>query len=423
MLQRGRTGKLPTPRWKKWGWWFTPLSVFTLGACTYWGTQHIQSQLQAKAPQILGSAGIDPTGLKFETRYRDIEVSGILPKGSNATEIREVLASYKGPDGQAFRNASVTAITSDTIQSEKIQILDTQTELRASPQSATSDISVQVTTNDGGIALQGTVPTLSHAETLLSATKLSYREDQIINNLRAAEQPASIADADKYINDLASILSNMRGHIKGAQINLDNEILSGDIYTTSTADQRLVQAIIPGDANSVEVLVRPGQEEIIFTEFVPEVPAEVAEILFAETPTSEPQFDSQDIAGTGNQVDNLQIALVDLQFEIRENVVFNSASDVLKESAYPTLDKVANALNLYPATEVEIAGHTDSDSSTAYNLELSEKRAAAVARYLSSKGVEAIRMRSIGYGESHPITTNDTEDGRAQNRRVEFWAY
>lgn len=215
----------------------------------------------------------------------------------------------------------------------------------------------------------------------------------------------------------------MRGHIKGAQINLDNEILSGDIYTTSTADQRLVQAIIPGDANSVEVLVRPGQEEIIFTEFVPEVPAEVAEILFAETPTSEPQFDSQDIAGTGNQVDNLQIALVDLQFEIRENVVFNSASDVLKESAYPTLDKVANALNLYPATEVEIAGHTDSDSSTAYNLELSERRAAVVARYLSSKGVEAIRMRSIGYGESHPITTNDTEDGRAQNRRVEFWAY
>jgi OOP family OmpA-OmpF porin len=69
---------------------------------------------------------------------------------------------------------------------------------------------------------------------------------------------------------------------------------------------------------------------------------------------------------------------------------------------------------------VEIGGHTDSIGSPQYNRSLSQRRADSVARYLSSQGVDPSHMTARGYGEDMPIADNGTEDGRAQNRRVEF---
>jgi len=84
------------------------------------------------------------------------------------------------------------------------------------------------------------------------------------------------------------------------------------------------------------------------------------------------------------------------------------------------LDKVALSLRDWPEVKVEIGGHTDSRGSETYNQKLSEKRAAAVLDYLGSKGVDAMRMTSKGYGESKPIADNAAEEGRAKNRRVEL---
>jgi len=84
------------------------------------------------------------------------------------------------------------------------------------------------------------------------------------------------------------------------------------------------------------------------------------------------------------------------------------------------LDNVASTLNQYNQTVIEVAGHTDSVGTDAYNQQLSERRANAVAGYLSSRGVGQQRMIVVGAGETHPIATNDTEAGRAQNRRVEI---
>jgi outer membrane protein OmpA-like peptidoglycan-associated protein len=69
---------------------------------------------------------------------------------------------------------------------------------------------------------------------------------------------------------------------------------------------------------------------------------------------------------------------------------------------------------------VEVGGHTDSVGSEAYNQGLSERRADAVRDYLMSKGVKASRLTARGYGESRPVASNDTEEGRAENRRVEL---
>ncbi len=97
---------------------------------------------------------------------------------------------------------------------------------------------------------------------------------------------------------------------------------------------------------------------------------------------------------------------------------FNSAE--IKPQYYPLLDRVAQILKDNPSLRVEIQGHTDSIGSEEYNQKLSLRRAQAVADYLASHGIQADRMRVTGFGESDPVASNDTEEGRAKNRRVQI---
>jgi outer membrane protein OmpA-like peptidoglycan-associated protein len=87
---------------------------------------------------------------------------------------------------------------------------------------------------------------------------------------------------------------------------------------------------------------------------------------------------------------------------------------------YPVLDKVATTLSEYSQTTVNVVGYTDSVGSDAANQTLSERRARSVAGYLQSHGVAVQRLVVSGRGEAQPVDTNDTEAGRANNRRVEI---
>ena len=100
------------------------------------------------------------------------------------------------------------------------------------------------------------------------------------------------------------------------------------------------------------------------------------------------------------------------------NFVFDSSN--LTAAAKTNLDKLAQVLVNNPDTNISIYGYTDSKGADAYNLSLSERRANAVKAYLSSKGIAGNRMKSVGMGEAEPVATNDTDAGRAENRRVEF---
>lgn len=100
------------------------------------------------------------------------------------------------------------------------------------------------------------------------------------------------------------------------------------------------------------------------------------------------------------------------------NFAFDSSE--LTSFAKTNLDKLADVLKNNPDTNINIYGHTDSKGTDEYNKALSDRRAAAVKNYLISKGVAASRMFTMGMGEAEPVATNDTDAGRAQNRRVEF---
>jgi outer membrane protein OmpA-like peptidoglycan-associated protein len=100
-------------------------------------------------------------------------------------------------------------------------------------------------------------------------------------------------------------------------------------------------------------------------------------------------------------------------------ILFDFDKSSLKAEARTNLDKLAVILNKYADTDLLVDGHTDSKGSDNYNLTLSQERAQAVANYLANLQVASTRMTLHGYGESRPIATNDTEEGRALNRRVE----
>ena len=85
-----------------------------------------------------------------------------------------------------------------------------------------------------------------------------------------------------------------------------------------------------------------------------------------------------------------------------------------------TLQQIAESLQAYPSSAIDVLGHTDATGSDTYNQGLSEQRARSVADALTSYGVNRVRIETRGYGENQPIASNDTEEGRAANRRVEI---
>jgi outer membrane protein OmpA-like peptidoglycan-associated protein len=125
----------------------------------------------------------------------------------------------------------------------------------------------------------------------------------------------------------------------------------------------------------------------------------------------------QKLEGTGVSVtrvgDNITL-------NMPSSITFATNSADLNSGFYNALGGVAMVLKEYNKTVIEVAGHTDSTGSDSYNQQLSERRASSVANYLTGQGITQQRLMTVGAGEAHPVASNDTEAGRAQNRRVEM---
>ncbi len=109
-----------------------------------------------------------------------------------------------------------------------------------------------------------------------------------------------------------------------------------------------------------------------------------------------------------------------IKVEFNEKILFAFSKSDLGEQAKTNLNNLVDVLNKYPHTNIEVQGHTDARGSDEYNMGLSERRAGTVADYLKAQGIAASRISTKGYGESAPSYSNDTDEGMAQNRRVEF---
>lgn len=102
-------------------------------------------------------------------------------------------------------------------------------------------------------------------------------------------------------------------------------------------------------------------------------------------------------------------------------ISFRSGKSTIEPSSFPVLEKVNQALKLFPDASVTVEGHTDAEGSDSANLLLSQDRADAVRQYMvSNMGLNPEKLSSVGYGESRPVTSNETEQGRAKNRRIDL---
>lgn len=110
-----------------------------------------------------------------------------------------------------------------------------------------------------------------------------------------------------------------------------------------------------------------------------------------------------------------------IKLTLGENAVrFDTNKSTLTAGAKANLDKLVSVFNQYPDTNIQIYGYTDSTGAAEYNLKLSGERASSVKSYLATKGISSSRFTTTGLGIADPIATNDTPEGRSQNRRVEF---
>jgi outer membrane protein OmpA-like peptidoglycan-associated protein len=147
------------------------------------------------------------------------------------------------------------------------------------------------------------------------------------------------------------------------------------------------------------------------TDITPAVAAATAAVAAASVAQDEQKSETKAAAA---------VSLCDLD-SINRTIHFDYASKDINDGAKKDLDIVADCLKDHPDTEVEFEGHTDSIGSKAFNQKLSEKRSDSAKVYVGAKGIDTNRMRTSGRGENDPVASNKTEDGRAQNRRVDIY--
>lgn len=195
-------------------------------------------------------------------------------------------------------------------------------------------------------------------------------------------------------------------------------LLSGNIYDRKT-DKLVaarVEANLKGEKNRITFDAARGSYER-------EIPRLGWYILSASAEgylntTDSIHADSEDLTPF---IKDLYLTPIEVGVTVRlKNIYFDFDKTTLKSESFTELNKVVNFLNENASVEIEIAGHTDSKGSDEYNADLSQGRSQSVVDYLVSQGIPEYRLSAHGYGESKPIDSNDTDDGRANNRRVEF---
>ncbi|WP_420456212.1 OmpA family protein [Rubrivirga sp.] len=227
---------------------------------------------------------------------------------------------------------------------------------------------------------------------------------------RPAALPATAEDVDAVREELGLPRSTRpRGAAPSAGVTrLDLLLLERDLL--DAIDRRLARLDLGGVSlpavAGAPVVVLPGRPQ-------PATPG---------TPTPTPATPARPVPATPGPVtvEEVERAVLETGLFRTTSVNFEFAQADLIPASTATLDVVADVLRRYPALRVEVGGHTDDRGSDATNDRLSQRRAESVASYLEASGVAANRLSAVGYGERRPVASNETETGRALNRRVEF---
>ncbi|MBR0752887.1 OmpA family protein [Bradyrhizobium jicamae] len=229
------------------------------------------------------------------------------------------------------------------------------------------------------LTLTGYVPDNTVHAALVASAGRKFFSEKVVDNLKA-----SIGAPSGFANAVVPALGALSRLSTGTLVVSDREVkLSGDAFYEAAANQiraGLGKDFPQGWQYKAEISVKPAAAPVDPT---------VCQQLFADI-----------------------LAKARIRFE-------SGKADIVADSA-GLLDRLIETAMRCPSTTIEIAGHTDSDGDEAANQTLSEKRAQAVVDYMVRAGLPANRFMPVGYGSTQPLGANDTEDGKAQNRRIDF---
>jgi outer membrane protein OmpA-like peptidoglycan-associated protein len=198
------------------------------------------------------------------------------------------------------------------------------------------------------------------------------------------------------------------------------------IVKTAVLAPALAAPTVPAKIVSAPALL--ANRSIVFVPAIPNlavrrsavIDAGIAPVAYAEVPAYvDQQFTvlQDELRGTGVRVSKQGQQIV---LEMPSDVTFSFNKYNIQPRFYGVLDAVSHTLSKYPATYVDVNGHTDAIGSFSYNQVLSEKRADSVADFLAARQVNPARLHVQGFGKTEPVASNATIDGRAANRRVEI---
>jgi OOP family OmpA-OmpF porin len=229
------------------------------------------------------------------------------------------------------------------------------------------------------LTLTGYVPDNNAHAALVAAASRKFFSEKVVDNLKA-----SVGAAAGFASAVAPALGALSRLSTGTLVVTDREVkLSGDAFYDAAAVQirsGLGKDFPQGWQFKPEISVKPAAAP---------VDATVCQQLFS------------DLLGKGT-------------------IRFESGRSVIDADSAGLLDRLIETALRCPSANIEIAGHTDGDGEDAYNQALSEKRAQSVVDYLVKAGLPADRFTAAGYGSTQPIASNETDEGKAQNRRIEF---
>ena len=243
------------------------------------------------------------------------------------------------------------------------------------------------------VVLEGHVPDEDTRSELVEDAKRTFPEHDVVDKQRYAK------GAPQSFRQSADVGLDQLRRLEIGAVRLSEESLE-----------------ISGRAPSKEV----GED--IRTETSKALPAgvkqEAGRIVFPESPL--PEVDVANVLAKDDRVadDVCQVLLNFVADE--ERIHFDVDSADLAEASIKTLDKLISIANRCPVAQIEIAGHTDDDGTEDYNARLSARRANVVADYLTRNGIDAKRLRPVGYGEVRPLVPNSTSTNKSLNRRIEF---
>lgn len=201
-------------------------------------------------------------------------------------------------------------------------------------------------------------------------------------------------------------------------------LVSGNVYNKKTGEPvsaSLLYEILPDGTEAGNGLSNPddGAFQIVLPYDKNYLIRATADHFFAQSENL--NLDSLVKAGYREIHKDLYLVPIEVGQVVRlNNVFFDFDKWDLRPESFLELDRVVQLLKDNPAIEIEMSAHTDSKGSDEYNFKLSDNRARSVMEYILSKGIDSKRITSHGYGESQPVATNETDDGRQLNRRVEF---